>query len=185
MYDSAMHFVNLVDQEKVLKDLGIDDDFVLSTIHRAENTDSSIKLKSIVEQLNAVHREMQLVLPLHPRTKAAIEREGLELEVKIIEPQGYLEMLALLKNAKLVITDSGGLQKEAYFFKKYCLTVRDQTEWLELIDHGVNELVDPLDNGLIEAFKRASGEQKDFPEALYGRADAAELIISEIIKELS
>lgn len=185
MYDSAMHFVELVDEEEVRKRLGIEENYVLSTIHRAENTDNSSKLRSIVEQLNMIHQDTQLVLPLHPRTKAAIKREGLKLEVKVIEPQGYLEMLALLKNAKMVVTDSGGLQKEAYFFKKYCLTVRDQTEWLELVDHEVNELVNPLDDGLIDAFNRSKKEQKDFPEALYGRANAAELITSEIIRELS
>jgi len=183
MYDSALHFSNSENAGAVLQDLGISGDFALCTIHRAENTDDLEKLSAIVEQLNQIHKELQVVLPLHPRTKAVIEKHGLNLNVKTIAPVGYLEMLSLLKESALVITDSGGLQKEAYFFKKYCLTVRDQTEWVELVESNVNELVDPLNGGLYTAFTEALNAKHEFPTSLYGNGDASDKIAEILIKE--
>ncbi|WP_035588018.1 non-hydrolyzing UDP-N-acetylglucosamine 2-epimerase [Hippea jasoniae] len=116
--------------------------FILCTIHRAENTDNPERLKNIFEALEKIAKDTQIVLPLHPRTKQKLEKLSLPLNsITIIDPIGYLEMIWLLDNCELVITDSGGLQKEAYFFKKPCITLRDETEWVELVEIGANVLV--------------------------------------------
>src|SRR5690606_36140878 len=100
------------------------------------------RLAAIIEALNLVHdRIAPVVLPLHPRTCSVVANLGLELDVNVIDPAGYLEMIWLLQHSGLVLTDSGGVQKEAYFFGKACVTMRDQTEWVELVEVGANELV--------------------------------------------
>ena len=118
-----------------------DSNFILCTIHRAENTDDSQRLKNIFEALNKISKDIPVILPLHPRTKQKIYSLSLNT-ITIIEPVSYFEMLWLLENCKLVITDSGGLQKESYFFKKPCITLRDETEWVELVEIGANILVE-------------------------------------------
>ncbi|SMQ69069.1 UDP-GlcNAc3NAcA epimerase [Altererythrobacter xiamenensis] len=116
-------------------------DFLLATVHRAENTDDLVKLRNLVEGLNLIHSELApVVLPLHPRTRNAIKDANLSLEVETIDPVGYLEMIWLLQNSGAVLTDSGGLQKEAYFCGKPCITVRDETEWVELVQVRANRL---------------------------------------------
>jgi UDP-GlcNAc3NAcA epimerase len=128
------------------------DGFVLATIHREENTDDVARLKEIVDGLNAIHRRIApVVMPLHPRTRKAILRTGLQLEVNVIDPVGYLSMLWLLEHSSAVVTDSGGLQKEAYFFARPCLTVRDSTEWVELLEHGANRLVAAESRAILHA----------------------------------
>lgn len=113
--------------------------FVLATIHRAENTDDSARLGSIMGALGEVAAQVPVVMPLHPRTRKCIDRLGIPLgAVQAIDPVGYLEMVWLLANCSLVVTDSGGLQKEAFFFSKPCVTTRDETEWTELVDLGWN-----------------------------------------------
>jgi len=115
--------------------------YTLSTIHRAENTDSAESLSEVVEFLRDNSAGMKIVLPLHPRTKAAADRFGVSLEgIDIIDPVGYLEMAGLIANCTQVFTDSGGLQKEAYFHAKPCITLRSETEWPETIDAGWNRL---------------------------------------------
>ena len=125
------------------------DDYILLTLHRAENTDEPTNLTAIIRAMVEVSRKWDVVLPLHPRTKLALERNNLlELANKnfsILPPVGYLEMATLLQNCILVATDSGGLQKEAFFWRKPCFTLRQETEWLELIEGGWNHLVPPGD----------------------------------------
>ena len=121
--------------------------YILCTIHRAENTDDETRLRSIFEALNEIAKEKQIILPLHPRTKKLLEnlqtknQKLLTKNLTIIDPVGYLEMVWLIDNCDLVMTDSGGLQKEAYFFEKQCITLRDETEWVELVECGANRLV--------------------------------------------
>lgn len=112
--------------------------FVLATIHRAENTDNYNNLKGIIDALNILHETTSVVVPLHPRTKKLIEQHQLNPTFTIVEPVGYYDMIMLLQNCGLVITDSGGLQKEAFFFSKFCVTTREQTEWVELVSNGYN-----------------------------------------------
>src|SRR5690606_17553315 len=108
----------------------------LSTVHRAENTDNVEAVKGMFGALEEISKETPVILPLHPRTKNKLESYNYNFSqssIKFIEPVGYLEMVYLLKNCDAVMTDSGGLQKEAYFFKKQCLTLREETEWIELV----------------------------------------------------
>jgi UDP-GlcNAc3NAcA epimerase len=114
--------------------------YVLCTFHRAENTDDTDCLARIVSALNRIHREVPVVLPLHPRTRKIITTAGLPLAVHVLDPVGYLDMIQLTRNARLVLTDSGGLQKEAFFFNKFCIILREETEWQELVDHGYGRL---------------------------------------------
>lgn len=152
--------------------------FVLATLHRAENTDDPSRLKSIVNALNEIdHNIAPVVLPLHPRTRGAIEKAGLQLNVNVIDPVGYLEMIWLLKHCGLVLTDSGGVQKEAFFFGKACVTMRDQTEWVELVDIGANELVGAEGEKIIKAVSRNLSREVEDPDQLYGGGKAAEFIV--------
>jgi UDP-GlcNAc3NAcA epimerase len=123
---------------------------------------------------------MRVVLPLHPRTKKTVEALGLKLNVDVIPPVGYFDMIELLKNCKLVVTDSGGLQKEAYFFEKPCVTLRDETEWTELVELGCNKLVgaDPvlIQSSIFEMLK----QKFNFDNELFGGGKASQNIISAI-----
>jgi UDP-GlcNAc3NAcA epimerase len=143
MEDAARYYAPKAESRStLLKDLGlVGRDFALCTFHRAENTDHPARLRGIVEAINEVAGRLPVVLPLHPRTQHLLEKSGLRLNALTVPPIGYFDMLALLQHCRVVLTDSGGLQKEAYFFEKFCLTMRDDTEWQELVDNGFNFLV--------------------------------------------
>ncbi len=150
--------------------------FVLVTIHRAENTNDPKRLKEICDALNEIQKERQVILPLHPRTKAYLHSQNLKLDTKVIDPVGYSDMLALLENCSMVMTDSGGLQKEAYFFNKYCITLRDQTEWIELIKAGANSIVGANKSKILSAYHANKNSKLVEGKPLYGDGNAAELI---------
>ena len=146
MFDVAMYYKQFAKKPNISNNqytnTPIINNFILCTIHRAENTDDPQRLKNIFEAIKTIAKDTQIILPLHPRTKQKIKELSLSLStVTIIDPVGYLEMIWLLDNCRLVMTDSGGLQKEAYFFKKPCITLRDETEWVELVEIGANILV--------------------------------------------
>ncbi len=130
------------DQSRILETLGLKDDgYSLATIHRAENTDDPKRLAEVMTYLEARARDIPVVLPLHPRTKGALAKNGIKVcAVQVVEPVGYLDMQRLLSGSVEVFTDSGGVQKEAYFHHKPCTTLRDETEWLETIEAGWNRL---------------------------------------------
>ncbi len=154
--------------------LGTLDNFILVTLHRAENTDDPKRLAGILAGLNRIHQSVApVILPLHPRTRAVIEKLGIDLKVTTIDPVGYLDMLGLLNRCSLVITDSGGLQKEAFFFRKPCITVRDQTEWVELIEIGANELCPPDEEHLIALAKKNLDRKITDDQNLYGGGQAS------------
>jgi UDP-GlcNAc3NAcA epimerase len=157
--------------------------FLLATIHRAENTDDPIRLRSIFKALNSISEEKPIVLPLHPRTKKYIEKYNIQLSPNLfcIDPVGYLEMLFLLKNCEMVLTDSGGLQKEAFFFKKFCLTLRDETEWVELVDNGFNRLVGADFNKIVESFNEKRNADLDFSMDLYGNGAASDIVVKSLL----
>lgn len=143
MMDATMALADVArERSEILKTLGLKDhDYALATIHRAENTDDRKQLRTVMEWLETRAKEHPVVLPLHPRTRAALEAHGIELSgVRGIEPVGYLDMQRLLAGCTEVFTDSGGLQKEAYFHRKLCVTLRDETEWVETIECGWNRL---------------------------------------------
>jgi UDP-GlcNAc3NAcA epimerase len=155
--------------------------FILSTLHRAENTDNPKRLASIVKALNAIHYDQApVVLPLHPRTRKLIAEQGLNLAVHVIDPVGYFEMVWLLDHCKLVLTDSGGVQKEAFFFSKACVTMRDQTEWVELVDVGANELVGADLEKIVAGARRNFGRNVSDSEQSYGGGEASERIVNAL-----
>ena len=179
MQDGANFYKDLSQQPE---GLDVTKDFVLCTIHRAENTDNPERLAAIVAALNEINATLApVVLPLHPRTLKLIAQHGLELNVNLIDPLGYFEMLWLLDHCELVLTDSGGIQKEAFFFGKACVTMRDQTEWVELIEVGANELVDADTGKIIAAVTRNMGRNVQDTRHLYGGGNAAEKIVNELI----
>lgn len=183
MQDSALLFA-----EKAVAPAGVDlpETFILATLHRAENTDDAERLDNIIQALNQIHRDhAPVVLPLHPRTRKLIAQQGLELNVHLIDPVGYFEMVWLLDHAQLVLTDSGGVQKEAFFFGKACVTMRDQTEWVELVEAGANELVGADKQKIIEATARNIGRRVQDSEQLYGGGEASQRIVDELLKASS
>lgn len=147
MYDVALQYADAASRRsRILGKLNLRNRaYLVVTIHRAENTDDRKRMESILTALNTLSREMTVVLPLHPRTSKMIAQYGFEdflSRLRVIEPVGFLDMLMLIRNAALVCTDSGGVQKEAYFHKTGCVTLRDQTEWTETVEAGWNVLVD-------------------------------------------
>ena len=142
--------------------------FVLATIHRQENTEDVDKLKAIFEGLELLSEEVRVVIPLHPRTRKILENNNLKYDVEIIDPVGYFDMLELLKHCLLVITDSGGLQKEAFFNKKPCIITREETEWTELVDHGFATLVGSDKQKMLDAYKNYKSISLDYNKNLYG-----------------
>ncbi len=182
MYDAVLYYKSKIKSHSTViqKQQLEGKPFVLATLHRAENTNDPSRLKSIIEALNEINREIQVLLPLHPRTKSVIQTQKIKLEATIIDPVGYFDMLALLENCKMVLTDSGGLQKEAYFFQKYCLTLRDQTEWVELVEANANSLVGAETKIILEAFHSTKNKIINTKNNLYGNGNASNLIAEKL-----
>ena len=183
MQDAANFYaLKSVEKSNVLSQIN-EKKYILTTLHRAENTDDKQRLKNIVEALNEIHENIcPVVLPLHPRTKVKLKQHGIELKIKIIEPVGYFDMIELIKNSDLIMTDSGGLQKEAFFFKKNCVTMRDQTEWVELIESGVNVLVGADKQKIKEQTEIMRNKKSNFDIDLYGNGVACDNIANFLIK---
>lgn len=173
MYDAVLHFGPRADAS-VLQRLGVAGDYLLCTLHRAENTDYPARLSSIVQALNECGQ--RVVLPLHPRTKKYMAEYGLAWgsNVQIIEPVGYLEMLSLEKHAKKIVTDSGGVQKEAYFLAKPCVNLRDETEWVETVANGWNLVVGADKARILNAIR--TFQPTGTPPPIFGDGHAAEKI---------
>lgn len=151
--------------------------FVVTTIHRAENTDHRDRLSNILGALNEIAKTTPVVLPIHPRTRKIVADLQLNIDnLTLIDPVGYLEMLWLLKNSSLVVTDSGGIQKEAFFMGKACVTMRDETEWVELLEVGANELVGANLENIVKSVKRNLGRKVIDENKLYGGGDASNKI---------
>ena len=176
MQDSSMFFAERAVKGEALKAVP-ESNFIVATLHRAENTDDPVRLKAIVDALNYIHKNiLPVVLPLHPRTQKVVKSLGLQLDMLVLEPVGYLEMIWLLKYCNAVVSDSGGVQKEAFFFKKPCITMRDQTEWVELIEHGVNILAGADTQKIINATQAMLNKTIEDPLNLYGGGKASQNI---------
>ncbi|HZG59651.1 MAG TPA: UDP-N-acetylglucosamine 2-epimerase (non-hydrolyzing) [Anoxybacillus sp.] len=181
MYDAVLYNKELAQQKStILSDLGLQaKQYHLITIHRAENTDDVEKMKNILEAFARI--EDMKVWPIHPRTKNKLAAYGLSLEnipnLKVIEPVGYLDMLTLESNAKKIITDSGGVQKEAYFMQVPCVTVREQTEWVETLEAEANILVGTDVEKIVEAVQK---EVHPVYSEVFGDGRAAEKIVEAI-----
>lgn len=182
MQDAAMYYADKAQlKSDIIRKAGLNK-FVLATIHRQENTDNPENLKNIIEGLNAIHKEIPVVVPMHPRTRNILAQNYQLPDFTIIDPVGYFDMIMLLKSCEMVITDSGGVQKEAFFFAKHCITLREQTEWVELVDKGYNLLVGSDIDKLRDAFDFFRNKQSDFSIDLYGNGKAAEMAAAEIFK---
>ena len=182
MYDATLLFKKFAKKPKQFK---APKKFILATIHRPGNTDDELKLKNIFDALNNISKDISIVLPLHPRTKKILTDIKIPISdnISILEPVGYLEMLYLLDNCCLVMTDSGGLQKEAYFFDKPCITLREETEWVELIDNGFNKLAGADFDKIIQSFN--DWKDKQFiinkNDLLYGNGKTSQKILNSML----
>lgn len=184
MYDAAMFYAKKsAAKSKIIKRLELENKpFVLTTIHREENTNNLENLESIINGLNKISGETAVVFPAHPRTQKILKKEKLRLNFKPVDPVGYFDMIELLKHCSLVITDSGGLQKEAFFFKKFCITVREQTEWIELVENGFNVVAGTKGGKIYNYYKSLIGKKADFKKNLYGKGDAGKKMVAALEK---
>jgi UDP-GlcNAc3NAcA epimerase len=184
MYDAALHH-GAEQAGPSLERFGVQSkEYILATIHRAENTDAAKRLRSIFDGLREVARRIPVLLPLHPRTRTVLQRERLIENdgpgLRLIDPVGYLDMVRLERHARLIATDSGGVQKEAFFHRVPCVTLRQETEWVELVALGWNRLVPPTDAGAVRDGIFLSLEQHERPAPpahLYGGGRAAGRIV--------
>ena len=197
MYDNSLYFSAMSEQKsEILKELEITtDEFILCTIHRDTNTDNTTNLNAIFSAILTIQKtsKLKIVLPLHPRTKEKLNShldENLLTELnqnknfKIIPPTGFLDIISLEKNARLIITDSGGLQKEAFFFQKPCVVLREQTEWIEIVENG-NALIAGANELKIISSVETLIKRTDFTYPnLYGDGNAANFICKKITEEL-
>lgn len=183
MQDAALFYEKISDQKStIISDLNLSSSkFILCTLHRQENTDDLNRLKQIIEAYNDLSKDYKIILPVHPRTQNILKKSGLKLNFNTIDPVGYFDMIQLIKNSKFIITDSGGLQKEAFFFKKHCITTRDETEWVELIQNGFNTVVGANKERILSESKQIEYKDADFSMNLYGNGKASESIVKSLI----
>jgi len=192
MYDGALLYGEKAQAKSdILNQLNLTTkNYILTTIHRAENTDSEARIKAIFNGLIKISQSIPVILPLHPRTAKMLKTYDLFAEVnrnlRLIEPVGYLDMVMLEKNAKLIVTDSGGVQKEAFFYQVPCVTLRDETEWIELVQLGWNRLVSPFDEKvvseeIIKTFSIQNNLSNSFE--IYGGGTASVKIVESLLRD--
>lgn len=196
MYDNSLFYAELAERKKrgFLKKMGLaDDKFILVTIHRDLNTDDAVRLTSIFKTLVELSERntITLVMPLHPRTIIALKKSAPKLHermtatglIRVIRPVSFLEMILLEKKARMIITDSGGVQKESHFFSKPCIVLRKETEWVELVKNGTVRLADADPEKITEAWEYFMNNKEllHFP-GFYGDGKAASTILREIIE---
>ena len=185
MYDVALYYSRFSNERStIIKDLGLNKKpFLLTTLHRQENTDDLFRLNSIISALNSLSKDYQIVLPIHPRTRKILQNENIKLNFDPIEPVGYFDMIELLKHCKMGITDSGRVQKEAFFFEKHCLVTRDETEWTELVDLNYNFMVGADTDKIIKTVAKVAKTSAKFDVKPYGEGNAADKI-ALILKDI-
>ncbi len=197
MYDSILYYSEIAEKKSsIIQDLGLclstpnsklkNQDYYLATLHRAENTDDPKRLRSILKALNEIGRKVSVILPLHPRTKKMMEVHHLLSKsrwIRLIDPVSYLDMLHLEKNAKAILTDSGGVQKEAYWLSVPCLTLREETEWVETVQSRWNTLVGTEPKKIVRTVGRFN--KKALPKkrsSAFGDGKASEMIVGLLVK---
>lgn len=182
MYDAALFYKKRARAPQFFDERKLSpNEFVLCTVHRADNTDNHDRLMAIFDGLSAV--DEVVVLPLHPRTKSRIRDSGVTLpkNILVVDPVGYLEMVWLEANCSVIATDSGGVQKEAYFHKKGCVTLRDETEWIELVEAGYNKIVGCDAEKIFKAVSEMKGVAIE-DSCLYGDGHAGLKIINSLLE---
>jgi UDP-GlcNAc3NAcA epimerase len=192
MYDSFLFNKELADKKSIiLKQLKLTKGkYVLATVHREENTDNRDRLESILNAFKKIASDGQaLVLPVHPRTRRSIRKlnieDNLSEDIRLIFPVGYLDMICLMSNARVILTDSGGVQKEAYFAKVPCITLRNETEWPETLSNGWNHLAGTEFNSITEAFKKVVLRNVRTDENFFGEGCSGKKIVQIIRSELN
>lgn len=189
MYDSMLFNLKLaLCKSRILKKLELKEKtFYLATIHRAENTDDPERLKNIFRAFSKIAKNYPLVIPLHPRTKKNISAiKKFAGHLKIIPPQPYLDMLALSNSARLILTDSGGLQKEAFFLNTPCVTLRDETEWIETLKNGMNILAGAEEKQILNAVEKQENKKlKANQDYYFGDGDASGKIVNTIKRTIN
>lgn len=197
MYDNSLYFSTIsADQSSILSENElVENQYVLTTIHRDSNTDIAENMTEIFQALFDIQQEsgLTIVLPIHPRTKSKMEAQlpadlfakiSNNTQFKIIPPAGFIDIIALEKNARMIITDSGGLQKEAYFFQKSCVILRPQTEWVEIVENGNAILAGSEYTKIVAAFKKLHAKTDFTFPSYYGEGNAAEFICQKILEDL-
>jgi UDP-GlcNAc3NAcA epimerase len=187
MYDCALKFAHLAEKHSdPLSKFNLNSkEYILMTCHRAENSDNKKRMSQIIDAVNALAEDKIVLYPIHPRTKKILKEFNLYFsdKVKIIEPVGYLEMLILEKNASLILTDSGGVQKEAFFFNVPCVTMRDETEWTETVDLGFNIITGADTTNIIDAVSEFNNQGSlSIDSSPYGDGNSAEKILTAILE---
>jgi UDP-GlcNAc3NAcA epimerase len=190
MYDASLYYyrqakLRAASAKKIITERLHGRRFALTTLHRQENTDNPDDFNAIISALVNVSKEIPVVWPMHPRTQQVIKAQALDTrlnraDIVVIDPVGYFDMIELLDNCAIVLTDSGGLQKEAYFFKKPCVTLRPETEWVELVEHGVNRVVGSNPTRIANAVAQMLDAKFNFDQSLYGCGNAGAEIVSII-----
>lgn len=191
MFDSILEYAGRADvRSDILAKLDLKNKgYILVTMHRAENTDNKERLRGIFEALKKINKDIKIILPIHPRTRKAVKESRIDVSgLKVIEPISYLDMICLEKNAKVICTDSGGMQKEAYFCKVPCITIRDETEWEETLESGWNRLVEADPDRIQTCMEDVISDSWDTKPQVspYGDGKAAEKIyrvISSILEK--
>ncbi len=197
MYDNSLYFSTIsADQSSILSENElVENQYILTTIHRDSNTDIAENMTEIFQALFDIQQEsgLTIVLPIHPRTKSKMEAQlpadlfakiSNNTQFKIIPPAGFIDIIALEKNARMIITDSGGLQKEAYFFQKSCVILRPQTEWVEIVENGNAILAGSEYTKIVAAFKKLHAKTDFTFPSYYGEGNAAEFICQKILEDL-
>jgi UDP-GlcNAc3NAcA epimerase len=182
MYDAVLHFLPVAKEKSDIKNrIGLND-YIACTLHRQETTDNEVNFRNVIEALNIINQQISVVLAIHPRTKKMLDIYNIQPEFKIIEPLGYLDMLAFVSGSSLVITDSGGLQKESYFLGKCCAIVRNDTEWVELVDAGYATLTGYEQYKIMDVTNNLLNKKMSFCEKFYGDGNASQLITDKLLK---
>lgn len=197
MYDNTLYFSDFsAKKSNIINELNLtSNNYVLCTIHRDSNTDQAHNINSIFKALTEIQKSsgLKIVLPLHPRTKAKMaelldkdlkEKIDSNSEIIILPPTGFLDIIALESNARIIITDSGGLQKEAYFVQKPCVILREQTEWIEIVENGNAVLAGANYEKIISAFDELMTKNKFTFPPFYGNGNAANFICTKILEDL-
>ena len=181
MYDVSLYYKEKMVKPNWFNALNLNN-FILCTIHRAENTDDETKLSNIFKGLGLSNKD--IILPLHPRTVNKIKEHNINLpeNIKIVEPVGYLEMVWLEVHSDLIVTDSGGVQKEAYFHGKHCVTLREETEWVELVEHKINKLTGSDTNLIVDAINQNNQKNIEIKD-IYGAGNTSNLIVDILVKD--
>ncbi|MCL3780219.1 UDP-N-acetylglucosamine 2-epimerase (non-hydrolyzing) [Prolixibacteraceae bacterium JC049] len=187
MQDAAIYYSQFSDEKStvIAKNELDKKSFVLATIHRQENTDDLDNLQQIVAAFNEINKTHRVVFPMHPRTRNIIAKHEIKMEFEPIDPVGYFDMIELLKKCEVVITDSGGLQKEAFFFGKHCVTAREQTEWVELINNGFNIVTGADKQKIIDTVALMAQKESNFDIDLYGKGEASSRIVKTLKEYLN